>query len=565
MLVDAHTGAIDLHFDQHAEAKNRVVCDRNNVVGGAQACTSGFARVEGQGATGITDVDRAYFFAGETYDFYLDKFGRDSLDNAGLTLASTTRYCPDAPHCPYQNAFWNGSQMVYGDGFPVDDVVGHELTHGVTDFESSLFYFAQSGAINESLSDVFGEFIDLSNTAGGGDDSAAARWKIGEDLGTIRDMSNPPAFGDPDMMQSPNYVSAYGDNAGVHTNSGVNNKAAFLMTDGGTFNGKTVTALGIDKVARIYYEAQVHLMTSGTDYADLYDILQQACKNLTGSSGITAADCAEVKDAVDATQMNLQPVTGAGVTDATLCPAGQMPSNVFFDNLENPASGNWTKSKAVGTSDWRVSGAGSPPNTRRAGPRTSGVPTRPSPRTFGYAQTAAVTVPATGTTYLRFNHIFDLEFDFDGGVVEYRTNTDASFVDAGPLFDSNGYNGASLGGVSALAGRPTFTGFIAGYTSSRLNLTPLAGKSVRFRFRIASDTSAGYQGWFIDDIRLYGCVAGSSAPTVNAGPDLTVNSGAAFALTASGTDPEGKPLAYLWVQLSGVAATIRDPASGWRP
>src|SRR6476620_5352850 len=132
--------------------------------------------------------------------------------------------------------------MVYGDGFPVDDVVGHELTHGVTDFESSLFYFAQSGAINESLSDVFGEFIDLSNTAGGGNDSAAARWKIGEDIGAFRDMKNPPAFGDPDMMQSANYFSGPGDNAGVHTNSGVNNKAAFLMTDGGTFNGKTVTA-----------------------------------------------------------------------------------------------------------------------------------------------------------------------------------------------------------------------------------------------------------------------------------------------------------------------------------
>ena len=109
------------------------------------------------------------------------------------------------------------------------------------------------------------------------------------------------------------------------------------------------------------------------------------------------------------------------------------------------------------------------------------------------------------------------------------------------------------------AGRPTFTGSSAGYTSSRLNLTPLAGQSVRFRFRIATDGSAGNQGWFIDDIRVYGCVAGSSAPTVNAGPDVTVKSGAAFLLTASGTDPEGKPIAYLWVQLSGVSATIRDP------
>ena len=166
VFVDAHTGTIALHFDQHAEAKSRRVCDRNNVPGG-EACTSGFARVEGQAATGIADVDRAYNFSGHTYDFYFSKFARDSLDNAGLILRSTVRFCPDSFNCPFANAFWNGSQMVYGQGFAsADDVVGHELTHGVTDFESDLYYFGQSGAINESLSDVFGEFVDLTNGAG---------------------------------------------------------------------------------------------------------------------------------------------------------------------------------------------------------------------------------------------------------------------------------------------------------------------------------------------------------------------------------------------------------------
>src|SRR3990172_13390344 len=151
--------------------------------------------------------------------------------------------------------------MVYGDGslktepqstwigFPMaDDVVGHELTHGVTQYESNLFYYYQSGAINESFSDLWGEFIDLTNLTGS--DGPSDRWLMGEDVtnyGAIRDMENPPAFGDPDRMLSANYYKGAGDRGGVHINSGVNNKAVFLMTDGGTFNGYTVGALGIDK------------------------------------------------------------------------------------------------------------------------------------------------------------------------------------------------------------------------------------------------------------------------------------------------------------------------------
>ena len=95
--------------------------------------------------------------------------------------------------------------MVYGDGFAAaDDVVGHELTHGVTDFSSQLFYFYQSGAMNESFSDIWGEFVDLTN--GAGNDSPGVRWLMGEDIpvgGAIRDMQNPPAFGDPDRILSP--------------------------------------------------------------------------------------------------------------------------------------------------------------------------------------------------------------------------------------------------------------------------------------------------------------------------------------------------------------------------
>ena len=137
--------------------------------------------------------------------------------------------------------------MFFGDGYAsADDVVGHELTHGVTEHESNLVYMNESGAINESLSDVFGELIDQTN--GAGNDSASVKWLMGEDLpiGAIRSMKNPKLYGDPDRYLSPLYYTGEGDNGGVHFNSGVNNKLCYLLTDGGSFNGETITAMGVD-------------------------------------------------------------------------------------------------------------------------------------------------------------------------------------------------------------------------------------------------------------------------------------------------------------------------------
>ncbi|HEU0297489.1 MAG TPA: M4 family metallopeptidase [Anaerolineales bacterium] len=204
-----------------------------------------------------------------------------------------------------------------------------------------MFYYYQSGAINESFSDLFGEYYDQIN--GQGSDDPSDQWLIGEDisgLGAIRSMSDPPAFDNPDKMSSPHYYKDEGDNGGVHYNSGVNNKAVFLMMNGGTFNGKTVTAIGWDKVSVIYYEVNTNLLTSGADYSDLYYALQQACTNLLGQDGITSGDCGQVKNAADAVEMNGQPAPGFN-TDAPLCDAGNSPNTVFYDGLENGTS-NWT-------------------------------------------------------------------------------------------------------------------------------------------------------------------------------------------------------------------------------
>jgi Zn-dependent metalloprotease len=306
VLIDAKRGGVVLNFNQVHEAKNRLTYDWGNDAysGGWLACDESDPCTDG-----YDDVQLAHRYAGETYDFYATNHGRDSINNAGMALISNANYCDEWFGCPIANAFWNGSQMFYGDGWAVDDVVGHEMTHGVTQYESNLIYRNQSGAINESFSDVWGEFVDFANTSG--TDTATTRWQVGEDIefyGPIRDMEDPTIFRNPDRMLSRYYSLSTFDNGGVHHNSGVNNKAAFLMTDGGTFNGKTVTGLGVTKVAKIYYEVQTNLLTSASDYGDLYGALQQACTNLTGTSDITATDCEEVKDAVDATEMNLTPV-----------------------------------------------------------------------------------------------------------------------------------------------------------------------------------------------------------------------------------------------------------------
>jgi subtilisin-like proprotein convertase family protein len=103
-------------------------------------------------------------------------------------------------------------------------------------------------------------------------------------IGAIRDMKNPPVYGDPDRMGSPLWYTGSGDNGGVHTNCGVNNKLCYLLTDGGTFNGHTVTGMGITKIADLYYEVQTNLLTSGADYTDLYSALTQAAINLGWTS-----------------------------------------------------------------------------------------------------------------------------------------------------------------------------------------------------------------------------------------------------------------------------------------
>ena len=290
------------------------------------------------------DADNAHRFAADTFVFYNTHHARNSFDNLGGTIISTVNF-----GVGYQNAFWTGGQMVYGDNMAADDVVGHELTHGVTQYTSGLIYSYQSGAINESFSDVWGEFIDQTN--GSGNDAPSVKWLLGEDsaLGVIRSMSNPTTYGHPDKMSSPYYYTGSGDNGGVHINSGVNNKAAYLIVQGGSFNGKTIIGIGLNKTAVVYYEAQMHHLTMGANYNDLYYALLQACQNLIGGiDGITQNDCEQVKAAAEAVEMIPAPPatpTPTSTITPTFTPTNTAtktatPTNTFTPTATPPYSYN---------------------------------------------------------------------------------------------------------------------------------------------------------------------------------------------------------------------------------
>ena len=199
-------------------------------------------RTEGSSATGDTACDNAYDWLGVTFEFFERSYGRNSIDGAGLPMITTVHYGEN-----YDNAFWNGDQMVYGDGDgtlftaftgPID-VTGHELTHGVTQYTAGLDYFGQSGALNESMSDVFGSLIKQYYK---GQTADQADWLIGEGLlaegvqgVALRSMKEPgTAYDDPKLGKDPqpahmdHFVRTSRDNGGVHINSGIPNRAFYL-------------------------------------------------------------------------------------------------------------------------------------------------------------------------------------------------------------------------------------------------------------------------------------------------------------------------------------------------
>jgi len=220
-------------------------------------------RGEGEGPTGDKAVDEVFDGAGATFALYWEEYKRNSIDDGGMPIDQTVHYGSG-----FQNAFWNGEQMVYGDGdgelfgsFTSDiDIIGHELSHGVVQYEANLRYWFQSGALNESFADVFGTLVKQRHLK---QDVTQADWVIGKnvligDKYALRSMKAPgtayvdhPEIGtdpQPGHMKKYQDLEPWQDNGGVHINSGIPNHAFYLaaMKVGGN---------AWEKVGRVWYIA----------------------------------------------------------------------------------------------------------------------------------------------------------------------------------------------------------------------------------------------------------------------------------------------------------------------
>jgi Zn-dependent metalloprotease len=259
-------------------------------------------RTEGAKPTGDVAADEAYDGLGATFDFYWEIYDRNSIDGEGLPLKASVHFGRN-----YDNAFWDGQSMVFGDGdgeifnrFTISlDVIGHELTHGVTGDEAQLQYFFQAGALNESMSDVFGSLVKqyhLKQTADKAD------WLIGAGLLTkkingvaLRSMKAPgTAFDDPLLGKDPqparmkDFVRTFDDNGGVHINSGIPNHAFYLAAT-------SIGGFAWEKAGRIWYDtlrdSKLRPNSGFTTFAKL------TLRNATRLYGANSEEAKAVRDA----------------------------------------------------------------------------------------------------------------------------------------------------------------------------------------------------------------------------------------------------------------------------
>lgn len=308
IFADATTGDLRLVAPDYKYLKNRQTYSANN----GTTLPGTLKRSEGSANIGDAAVDAAHNYAGNVYDFYKNVFNRDSYDNAGATLKASAHFSTS-----YNNAYWNGSQMVYGDGDGTQfialsrdlDVDAHELTHAVTERTANLTYSNESGALNEATSDILGNSCEAYTENAGTPNSNT--WKVGEDIYTpstsgdaLRYMNNPTADGY-SKDYYPERITGTADNGGVHGNSGIANLAYYLMVMGGSHpRAKTsvvVTPLSstsstsLDMAQRIWYRALTVYFTSSTNFSAARTATVNAATDLYGATAaatVTAAwDC----------------------------------------------------------------------------------------------------------------------------------------------------------------------------------------------------------------------------------------------------------------------------------
>lgn len=435
---------------------------------------------------------------------------------------------------------------------------------------------------------------------GGSTAEDSFRWLMGEDStafgGAIRDMWTPTCMGDPGKVSDQEYQCAVADSGGVHSNSGVPNHGFSLLVDGGTFNGQTITGIGLTKAAHIYWRTQAVYQTPTSKFPDHADALEASCSDLigvpleglsttptpAGPSGevISAADCEEVSDMIAAvefrtepTQCNFQPLLQPN--PPALCAAeGSDPTTVFLDNFES-GLGNWTLTNMGVYSGWP--GFNWEVDSSLPGGRSGSAAFAVDPLGgscdagagdfSGVMEMAGedIAIPDTAgaTPRLAFDHYVATEAGFDGGNLKASVNGGDFTLVPATAFTFNPYNTtlqtAAAGNTNPLAGQPAFSGTNGGEVSgswgqSQVDLAAIGagpGDSVALRYDFGLDGCGGVDGWYVDDVHVYTCAGATNAPPDCSGAVASMST----ILSANGKfqsikvvgviDPDGDPVTVM--------------------
>lgn len=439
----------------------------------------------------------AHYGAAKTYDYYKNVHGRNGIDgnNGPGTTTSAVGAIPlvvSRVHFGssgrYNNAFWYNNQMSYGDGdgttfspLTTTDICGHEMTHGVTERTANLTYSKESGALNESMSDIFGAMVEL--YADGGS-ATANTWKIGEDAYTpgisgdaLRRMDNPNAVGDPDHYSLRLYPgtctpSSSNDNCGVHTNSSISNHAYYLIAAGGTnrVSGVSVSGIGTTNAAKIFYRALTVYMTSGTTFSGARTATLNAATDLFGS---TSAQYNTVATGWCAVGVGSCPTGGGTPTPTPPTGGSELLVNGGFEGSASPWVGSGTGYFYVNPGNYPHGGTGY---------IYFGVNNSVSGQSY-----QQVTIPSTATGTLTF------WLNVTSSETTTTTQYDKLFVEV------RNTSGTLL---STLATYSNLNKGTAGvYSQKSFNVSAYKGQTVRIQFRSTTDSSVTTT-FRVDDVSL---------------------------------------------------------------
>ena len=545
IFIDAHDGQKVEQFTGIAHAIDRIVYENN---------TGNIVWQEGDTFPGSLTIwqQNEVVASGHVYNFFKNAFNYVSYDDADAQM-KTINNNPSI-NCP--NANWNGTTVNYCDGTASDDVIAHEWGHAYTQHTSGLIYAYESGAINESYSDIWGETIDLLNGyEDAGENNAirtsascnsSNRWKVSEDAtsfgGAIRDMWDPTCNGDPGKVTDGQYRCGTGDSGGVHTNSGIPNHAYALLVDGGLYNGQTISGLGFTKTAHIFWRAQNQYLTSTSNFLDLANALEASCTDLIGvnlnglSTGtpagpsgeiLTAADLANVTRAILAVELKIKnncgymPLLGE---IADLCVASTS-NPIYVETWEN-GLGNWTleqlpvNSSTWDARDWVIESnlpSGKVGSAIFATAPIIGDCTTDFENGIMRLQSPTINIPpySTGRFDMAFTHYIATERRWDGGNIKISINGGTWTLIPTSAFLENGYNTslATNGNDNPMAGESAFTGDDEGsnagsWGTSVVDLSVIgvgALDTIQLRWEMGTDGCNGNIGWYVDDITIYNC------------------------------------------------------------